>query len=174
VSDNPIESPVDFVVIAGKRTPGLATITGLGTPRKWEEVQGYGLTGATLRYLGNSLSSFTISLRLYSEQEWADWYAFKPTVDRTPSGKRPQALACSHPWLRDANVVSMIVEDLLAPEQTGDGEWTIAIKCKQFRAVRRTLAKPEAAQQQPVDAWDAKILANTESINALAGKLAEP
>jgi hypothetical protein len=127
VSDNPIESPVDFVVIAGKRTPGLATITGLGTPRKWEEVQGYGLTGATLRYLGNSLSSFTISLRLYSEQE-----------------------------------------------QTGDGEWTIAIKCKQFRAVRRTLAKPEAAQQQPVDAWDAKILANTESINALAGKLAEP
>jgi hypothetical protein len=155
---NPLDQPVDFIKLAGDRSPGIADVAGAGSPRKWDEAQGYGLSGSTLRFTGLGLAKFDVKLRLYTRAHWAAWHAWKRHVQKPPLGKRPRALDIWHPCLEDLEIKSVVVEDVLQPELTDDrGEWTIAIKFIQFRLPKLTLAKPEASKAQPLDAADQTI-----------------
>lgn len=171
MSWNPLDNPQDFVFIDGKKTPGIAEVVGGNSPRKWDERQGYGLSGATLVFTGNQLSEFEIKLKLVTPQDWEDWLIFKSTVDRTPNGKRPLALTVVHPWLQDLGIISAVVLDVSQPSQEDDGIWIVSIKMKQFRKVKLQLAKPDAAAPtQPEDPVDKQIvaLANQLQTEALA------
>lgn len=166
---NPLNEPVDYAVIAGKRTPGLCDIVGANSPRKWEELDGYGLSGARLKFRGIGLSHFSIKLRLYDDRDWADWFAFRPLVERPPLGKFAKAKKIVHPQLTEVGVHAFVVEDLLAPERTDDsGEWTIEIKCIEFRLPKLSLSKPDAATATPVDPQEQIIGDLTNQRNALA------
>lgn len=130
---NPLEQPVDFATVAGRRTPGLCEIENVGSPRQWDERRGYGVSGATLVYRGLRLASFTMKLRLYTEADWQAWHDWKPVVDRPPTGERAQALDIVHPLLEEVGIRSAVVEDVIAPRQTADGEWTAEIRWKEWR-----------------------------------------
>jgi hypothetical protein len=130
---DPYEQPVDVATVAGRRTPGLCEIENAGSPRQWDERRGYGVSGATLVYRGLRLASFTMKLRLYTEADWKAWHEFAPTIARPPTGERAQALDVVHPILEEVGIRSAVVEDVLAPRQTADGEWTIEVRWKEFR-----------------------------------------
>jgi hypothetical protein len=134
VTWTPLDQPIDYAIVAGRRTPGLCEIQRAGSPRQWDERRGYGVSGATLVYRGLRLATFTMLLRLYEESDWTAWEEFRPTVARPPTGERAQALDIVHPLLEDAGIRSAVVEDVLAPQQTGDGEWTVEIHWREFRA----------------------------------------
>jgi hypothetical protein len=168
---NPIDNPVDYIKLAGQKSPGLADVDGASSPRKWDEAAGYGLSGATIRFTGDGLAKFAVRLRFYTVEHWAAWDAWKPLVFNRPKGKSPRALDIWHPHLEELGIKSVVVEDVSQPKQTADGEWTVEIKFIQFRMPKLTLAKPEASRAKPTDPYEVVIeqLAGQVQVEALAG-----
>jgi hypothetical protein len=174
MSWDPINDPIDYVILAGKRSPGIADIIGASSPRRWDERRGYGLSGATLIFRGVQLAKWTLQLRLYTPEDWADWHAWKRLVQRPPAGARPKAMDIWHPILEELGVKAAGVEDLLQPLQTADGEWTIEIKMIEYRRPEFKLAKPEGAKEnEAVDPIDALIDQNRREIEDLNRQIAD-
>lgn len=164
---NPIDTPVDKAFLGGRITPGLCDVEGANSPRNWDERDGYGLSGATVIFKGVKLSHFSIKFRLYTAEDWNDWHAFAPTVAKPPLGKRPRALDIAHPITDEVQIRSVVVDDVLAPVQTGDGEWTVEVKLIEFRKPRLALAKPQGSTATPVDPIEQQIQANSDRIAQL-------
>lgn len=175
MSFNPIGASIDYVTIAGQRTPGIAEIQGASSPRRWDQRRGYGLSGATVIFRGLTLAQFKILLRLYTEQDWQDWESFRPIVQRPPFGERPRALDIAHPILADLNITSVVVEDLLQPAQTEDGVWTVEIRLLEYRRPTIALSRPDGSDaQQPGDEVEQRIDRNDARIRQLNQELAAP
>lgn len=157
MSYDPITQPVDYILLAQQRSPGIARVKGAGSPRKWDERGGYGLSGSTLVFTGTRLSEFDVQLLFTTPEDWAAWDVWKPLVARPPSRVRPRALDIWHPWLEELEIKRVVVLDVLQPDEGETGEWTRTIKFKAFRAPKLTLAKPEGSKSKPTDPVDAYI-----------------
>jgi hypothetical protein len=167
---NPLDEPVDYIVLAGKKSPGLADVVGANAPRRWDERKGYGLSGAVLIYRGLALSQFSVRIRLYTTADWDAWSTWKALVDKAPLGTRAKAMDITHPFLEALGIVSVVVDDVLQPEQTGDGEWTIEIKFREYRGHTFTLSKPEGSTATPADPVEAEIGRLTDQFQRLAAQ----
>lgn len=153
---DPLVSPCDYITLARRKSPGIAEVSGASSPRKWDEREGYGITGSLSVFKGRGLAHFSVTLKLYTVQDWIDWYAWKPIVDKLPTrrgggGKDSGALDISHPLLEGLDIKAVGVAEVMQPVQTGDGEWSIEIKFIEFRHPVIALAKPEGAEATPVD-----------------------
>jgi hypothetical protein len=147
---NPFTSPIDYIMLAGQRSPGLADLPqGASAPRKWDLRKGYGLSGGGIVYTGDDLAKFPVKIRLYTDQDWTDWDSFKTLVRKPPPNVKPKAMDIWHPILEEFEIKSVVVEDLKGPTQTGDGEWTWEIDFLQFRAPKVAIAKPTASVTKP-------------------------
>lgn len=155
---NPLTQPVDFIKLAGHKSPGLAEVIGATSPRKWEERGGYGLSGSTVVFRGIGLCKFSVRIKLYTEQDWNDWHVWKLLVDKPPLGTRAKALDITHPLTEELGVAAVVVEEVSQPEQTNDGEWTITIKFIEFRKPKVALAKPDAAKATEADPIETEII----------------
>lgn len=167
------DSPVrlgDKAKLNGVDTPGVCQIIGAGSPRKWDKRDGYGWSGSWVVWAGNDLSSFSIVLSLYTQQDWLEWHAFKPIVLRKPYNVRPKALSIYHPVLAEVGIIAVVIEDVKAPQQTNDGEWTIELQCLEWRAPKFALAKPDGAAATEVDPVEQDIKLRREEFDSLAGE----
>jgi hypothetical protein len=170
----PLSEPIDYVTFAGHRTPGVADVSGAGSPRKWDERESYGFSGAYVVYHGQNLSHFSVRVRLITEQDWLDWYGFKPIVDRVPLGKIQRPVDIVHPLLGMLGIHAAVVEDVSQALQVEDGIWEIEIKCIEYRSPVLALAAAKGAQATPDDPEDARLGEQSQSINALADELDRP
>jgi hypothetical protein len=150
VSFNPITAPVDHVLLGGRRTPGLASLEGVSSPRKWDVRKPHGGHGATIVFTGTDVARFKLLIRLYTVQHWADWDAFRDTVQKVPDPAAPRALDIVHPYTDAAGIRSVVVEDVLQPRETSDnGEWTIEVHLLEYRPPVRTVARPDGSSATP-------------------------
>jgi hypothetical protein len=170
---DPEATPIDFVLLTGKRSPGIATLEGVSRPRKWDEIVGYGYSGGFSVYRGQRLCHFKLHLDLVTEQDWVDWYAWRPILDRPPARQRPKALTIWHPWLVDAGIKSCVVEDDSQPVMTEPGIWRVTIPLLEFRAPKRVLAKPDASTNNPAAPQSAAEAAFVRAADDVAAKLKE-
>lgn len=86
--------------------------------------------------------------------------------------RRPRALDVWHPILEDLGIRSVVVENVLQPRQTADGEWTIEVKLIEHRVPVYTLARPEGSQAQPQDRFEQLIQEQDAQNQALRDRLA--
>lgn len=153
----------DFILLGGFKSPGLCDVSGASSPRKWDQAAGYGLSGATTRFLGVALSEFSIKFRLYgdphvNDPDWVQWNVFESGVlMKPPAGRYPRALSIWHPVLERLKIKSVGVVDVGQPYQSDTGEWTIEVKFIEFRRPKIALAKPDASQATPTDPYDVII-----------------
>jgi hypothetical protein len=163
---SPLEQPQDFVVLGGRKTPGIATLEGFSSPRRWDERRGPGLTGATLRFMGVGLAKGTLRLLLTTEEDWDDWEAFAPVVQRPPIGHRATHLQIEHPQLELLGIRAVAVEDVSQPTPIDDtGLWEIEIALLEYRAPQPALSTPAgAANEEPEDPLDRRIAELTETL----------
>lgn len=172
---NPITQPRDYVLMAGKKTPGITDIIGAGSIREWDKRKGYGNSGAFSVFIGRDLSTFTIRLRLYTVEHWEAWHAFRPLIERMPkrrmgAGKNSGAIDVWHPHLEAVDIRAVAITKLSIPEQTADGEWTINIEVIEYRMPHVALVKPDGPDSPtPVDPWDEKIDALEKQTQRLLG-----
>lgn len=174
MSFQPLTNPIDYVLMAGRKSPGLAEVTAASAPQKWDIRKGYALAGARPVYRGRDVAKPVIKIRLLSDQDWTDWHAWKDIVSRPPDLVRPRAIDIWHPILEDLGIAAVVVADVSQPEQVGDGEWLITIKLIEYRRPNYALAVPDSAQARPVDPIDAQIQLNDAVIQNLNQQLASP
>lgn len=159
---DPITSPCDYILLQGQQSPGLCDIVDASSQRNWDVQKAHGVSGAKTVFTGKEPAKFSVTFRLYTVQDWADWYRWSPIALQLPKrrqgGQRQAdrgALEIVHPLLEHVGISSVCVVDVVAPKQTGDGEWTAEIKFLEFREPKPGLAKPDGAQATPVPAADA-------------------
>jgi len=165
---NPELAPVDYILLANRRSPGLAVVNAASSPRKWDERKGYALSGARVIFRGIGLARPIVTLRFLSSQDWLDWHAWRDLVQRPPLGVRARALDIWHPILEDLGIVSVVVEDVLQPKQVADGEWNVDIKFIEYRRPVFTLESIGSSQERSTDPVDRYIEALTSQVQALA------
>lgn len=181
---NPLTFPVNFVLFGGKETPGLADVSGADSPRKWDERIAPGMGGAFLIVMGRPLIHFSVKVRLYTDQDWQDWYQFIPALRKYPKrqgaalpGTPPpaaHAIDVWHPWLSDAGIASCVIADILQPVENTPGEWMHEIKCIEFRQPKPVIAPVKAAKTSPeiLDPVDQEILTKRKRLESLNQELA--
>jgi hypothetical protein len=172
---NPIDDPsaFDYILLGGDWSPGLVMgIAGASNPRKWDERAAAGQSGATIVYGGDGLAKFTAKLLLWLPEHFAYWDVWKARL-APPTVKNPQALDIYHPVLDmlPVPVRSVVVTDVKAFEQSGDGFWTVEIAFMQYRAPKPAGAKPKSSQSHgtaaPKDPVDDMINGLTNQMNDL-------
>ncbi|HMI84647.1 MAG TPA: hypothetical protein VK550_11165 [Polyangiaceae bacterium] len=146
---NPLVTPIDYILLTRKKSPGLAEIVGASQPRKWDERPGYGLSGAFIVYTGTGLAHFSVHVHLFTVADWDAWNIWKQLIAKPPSGLKPEALDIWHPFLEDLGIKAVVVEDQLQPVDVGNGEWVHEIKFVQFRMPTPAVCKPMAAKSEP-------------------------
>lgn len=164
---DPIRFPCDYIILADQRSPGLAEVVGAGSPRQWDERQGYGTTGARSIFKYKKLVRFSVKIKLYTAGDFALWDEWKESVLKIPKRGKGQ-LDIWHPLLEELDIKSVGVEDVSQAEQTDDGEWTYTIKFLEHRDPKLTLVKPEGSAATPVDPVDKYIEELTKQVQELA------
>lgn len=172
---DPITQPIDYFILTNKKSPGIGEIVGANSPRKWDEQQSFGWSGATLRFAGLGLSKFDAKVRLYTVADWAAWNDdFEPLMIKPPAGRKPKALNIWHPFLVSKQIFSVVVADVIGPVQIDDGVWEHTIQFVQHRERRFQLAKPDAAKAEPKDPIDALIDQRAAVAQNLLDQLGQP
>lgn len=167
---NPLTQPVDYIELAGERSPGLADVVGIRAPIQWDDRRGYGLSGATTVYRGFGLATWSVRIRLYSESDWEAWESFSRLLARPAAGERAQALDIVHPLLDALGIASCVIVDPGAPEQSDDGVWTVDVKMKEFRRPTVAVQPVDGAKDRvagETDPFEAQISALTHDLAAL-------
>lgn len=140
---SPLTDPIDYITLAGQRSPGVAEVQGADSTRELQERRGYGLGGAYTVYKGIKIIKPKVVIKLVTEEDWTAWHDFKPLLDRPPTGRRARALDIWHPILEDQGVTSVLVESVGQPVKTHEsGEWSITISFAEYRRPVRALSAP--------------------------------
>lgn len=188
MSWDPITNPVDFVMLGGKRSPGIATVSEWADERDWAERRSYGMTGSTLIYHGGPLLRGKITFAFTTPEELAAWDTFKTMLERPPPvapvsafqaasadtivQRRPsgRVLDIVHPQLADLGVHRVVVERRGQLVQVGDGEWSVEVALIEHRPPVRSLFRPTTTVvAAPVlTARQAHIAALSSQVQALA------
>jgi hypothetical protein len=146
---NPHDLPVDFVLLRGVSTPGIASIEKAAREIKVDEVAGYGASGAVTVVHGRKLAHFDIVVTLTTPADWNEWDSFKEVVLTMPTGPNAKALDVWHPWLVMLDVRACVVSAVSQPEDDGTGAFRIRVSCVEFRRPKQQLAVPASAEQKP-------------------------
>ncbi len=171
MSWDPILTPVDYVLLGGEVTPGLTHLEGAGSPRNWDKVRGYGMSGFYPRFTGDGLAEFAIVIRLVTAQHWVDWESFAPFVRKPPLGKSPRALDIAHPFLDALEIYAVVIVDATQPAVDDDGIGTVRISVLQHRRPKPQYAKPDSSgdsKPAPKDKREQVIENLVNQIEALA------
>jgi hypothetical protein len=160
---NPFKNPekITTVKIGGRYTPGIAVVdANEASPRKWDEIAGYGLGGASLRFLGRGLTKFTINISLYDRRDLSDWAAFRPHVLSMPRGRNGRLAGFDvwHPALEDINVSKAVLVSLSLPRLTEEGVTEITLAMSEWRELEFKLAKVETSKIGPSDDFADRVL----------------
>lgn len=146
---DPGTTPVDFVIMAGVNTPGIASVQRAKREIKVDEIGGYGASGAVLVVHGKRPVAFDVVITLLTRQDWDDWDTFKSVVLTLPTGPKAEALQVWHPWLQMLDVSACIVNGVSQPEDDGTGGFTITLSCTEYRKPRQDLGSPKQAKGAP-------------------------
>jgi hypothetical protein len=172
---NPIdnESLYDSIVLAGKRSPGLVTLSGHDRNQKWDVKDADGAGGASTTYKGEQIAQFSASFYLVLDpvqgiNEFAEWDTFVSVVRSSlPSTGKPRALDIYHPDLAANDIKSVCQASIGGMTHDGKGGATVAIKFIEYRPAKKKGGSPSGSKSA------AKVDPNADLKAELAGLLVE-
>lgn len=139
-----ITAPVDYIVLAGERSPGIATVEGAELTRRLRERRAFGVAGATVIDQGAQLAHFTVTLRLLTTDDLDAWDEWKRLLVR-PASRSTQGVDIEHPVLADLEIRSVLLESRSQLTQDDTGGQSVVIKFCEYRAPVVALAVPDGS-----------------------------
>lgn len=172
----------DYIVLGSLRSPGICVVRNGSSPRKWDERQGYGFSGATTVFMGTGLARPEVDIILWEPEDglqWALWRIFAELLKKPSPGKPITGLGIQHPQLNapPLSITDVVVEDVSQWTQDDDGLWTCTIKFIEYRRPLPILKRPEisipaVAVPAPTvrDAGDAQLQQLIKRLDARVAK----
>jgi hypothetical protein len=171
-TNNPLKNPSgwDVIKIAGKTSPGLATVSGVRLKNKIEILHGYGLSLPRLKFTGREILDFQVDLRFWNEEDIDQFEAeIEPLLVKNPVSKinnagfpEMRALNFFHPATSAKGITSVVPGEVGQLVQIDDGLWSIDFKLFPFWGNPKIgLAKPISSGNDtptPQDAADVLTL----------------
>ena len=175
MSYNPLKTPVDFVLINGMKTPGIARIEGGAERARIQQSPCPGVLGSFVRFVGRELAEFDIVLTFWLPEHWDAWRAFEPIVHVPAFGVFPRIVpTVSHPELAQIRVTAMMIKEYVKPEVSDDGKGIVVLKCLEYRKPIKGFvapASPDTPKNEPKDAGELRIEALRTENDALDAQL---
>ncbi|HEY2369952.1 MAG TPA: hypothetical protein VGH87_26310 [Polyangiaceae bacterium] len=147
VGDRDGRTKGDAIQIGNDYSPGKCDIRNPSSPRKWDKRTGWGLTGATLIYIGDDLSEFSVDIYLWTQPQQTDFDEFyskwlnKPY--RTPNFAGTQSAASLKAnSIAQQQLINNARAGLARPDLTDDQRAALA---EQQRSALQTLQSQQAA-----------------------------
>lgn len=169
-----VQPPVDYILLAGQKSPGLAAID----QGDAERIRDYAVrqppftSGARIVFKRIELAEFSVRIRLLTADHFAEWEQWRPVIDTVPDVRREaKALDIWHPLLEDLDIKAVVIKSVSQLVQTNDGEWTCTIKFLESRGLPKiSLAPIEGAKATPADPVDQLIDRLAGQVEELAGE----
>lgn len=161
----------EYIVLGGKRSPGIVTLSGHDRNDKWDVQAGQGNDGATTSRKGTDPAQFTASFYLsrdnsLSRDDFEFWPEFRALIDSTVAGASPKALAIYHPDLA-ANGISAVCRASVGGFTYDEmGGATVVVKFIEYRPPKKkgggspNGSKPNTKKDDP----NAAALAELEAL----------
>lgn len=164
----------DFPRMNGTRCPLLTDVSGAASPRKWDEKQGQGLSGATLVFTGEGLAKPVLRFFAWKSEHFVAWEIFRPIIATVPTKNKSAAISIEHPFLNELGCAAVVIEEEGMWTQASPGLFTKDMKCSQYRAPKPAGAKPQGAgwkeaTENKKSAADKTIDDLTKQVKALGG-----
>lgn len=148
---NPIDNPelYDVVIVAGEASPGVCKITGHDRKIGWDIKAGSGQSGATTTLKDVPPVEFTLTLKLVTYEDFADWPAFQALIESTVAGATPRALDIYHPDLAANDISSVVKATVGGMIHDGLGGATVAIKLLEYKPPKSKGGSPNGSKTKP-------------------------
>jgi len=132
------------VIVGGKESPGVVTLSGHSRKHKWERQRPKGTAGEFSVNQGKDLIAFSASFFLADLDDVTAWDEFAKMLATTLDGPKPTALSVFHPDLVRQQVTDVVVEDLGPLQYDAKGGATVVVKFLEYRPPK---AKPASKAQ---------------------------
>ena len=172
----------DSLVLGGDRLPGVWHLQPGTKEYGWQEQKGIGLTGATLRLVGDPLADAVFMVSFFREIDWDAFQPFrakyfkKPVV--TQGTKANYAIAIQHPELHAYGIDAVVLHKVPYFTNDGKGRWFGQVHFKQYRAPKPALESPRAklpsVSKKPPVAQTALEQENAKKLQQLLGARGSP
>jgi hypothetical protein len=167
------DSPQDYIVLGGKRSPGIAEVSDAKATYDYHIQEAAYFTGARMLFKKRELAKFSVRLHLFTREDLADLTIWRSLIDRAPdSQKKDNALTISHPQLSALGITSCVVLSVSQLEHDTFGGYYLTIQFMEFKGYPEpSQAKVEAPKPAQVDAVDAEVITKTATLQSTLDEL---
>jgi hypothetical protein len=158
------DNPQDYIVLKGKKSPGIAEISDAKATYDYHVKEAPFATGAKMLFRKRELSKFSVRLHLLTREDLAALDVWRPIIDAVPDAQRlANALSISHPQLSALGITECVVLSVSQLEPDTFGGFYLTIQLVEFKGYPRpSEAKVEAPKPvAPTDPVDAEIITQT-------------
>ena len=131
----------DVIVIGGVTSPGLAEWSTV--PKRaytWDKKKGKGTKGETLTFVQIPASNGKVTFKLWTDEHFTAWDAFRPLFKYDPTKKTVEAIEIYHPCCAEIELHSVVTESLSATKHEGKGLYTIEWEFSEYFPPDKTSA----------------------------------
>jgi hypothetical protein len=170
------DSPQDYIVLAGKKSPGIAEVSDAAAKYDYHIHDAPFATGARMLFKRRELAKFSVRLHLFTREDLAAFDVWRAVIDRKPNADRKDnALTISHPQLADIGISACVVLSVSQLEHDTFGGFYVTIQLMEFKGLPEpSQATVEAAK--PVisaDPIDAEVITKKNQLQATLEKLSQ-
>ena len=163
------DDPQDYIVLDGKRSPGIAEVADAKAVYDYHVHEQPFATGARMLFRRRELAQFSVRLHLFTREDLVALDAWRTIVDRVPDARKPaNALAIAHPQLSALGIVSCVVLSVSQLEHDTFGGYYLTIQFAEFRGLPEiSQAKVEAPKPvAPTDPVDVEVATKTSVLQS--------
>lgn len=159
-----IERPVDYIVLARHRSPGIAKVQGGELERRQRERQAFGVAGATIFDQGAVLCPFDVVFTLLTADDLAAWDAWRDAVLVRNVARQTVGQSIEHPVLADLGITACLFKKRTQLTQDDKGGYSVTVSFKEYRRPQPAAAVPDGARVDPQDAEIARLEAERDAL----------
>jgi hypothetical protein len=166
------------IVLGGRRSPGVVTLSGHDRNDKWDVQAGAGQDGASTSRKGTDPTTFTASFYLCRDNYTATddfefWPSFLEHINSTIAGSAPKALDIYHPSLAANGIKSVCRASVGGEVPDNKGGVTVAVKFIEYRPPKKKSGGSPSGSKGAASAKDDPNAAALKELEALTKKYQE-